>query len=232
MKILALIPAREGSKGVPGKNIKMLGNKPLIQYTIESAKESKLLTDIVVSTDGLEIADLAKKLNIDVPFMRPSQFASDTASSFDVVIHAIETLEQEGKFFDAVCLLQPTYPFREKGLIDKAILQFINHSSDSLISVLPVPHEFNPHWVFEPNLKNHLVIATGDLQIIKRRQDLPGAYYRDGSIYLTKVDVLKNQKSLYGLKIGYIESNYDYYVNIDTLKDWKLAEKKLKLLFN
>jgi len=126
-------------------------------------------------------------------------------------------------------LLQPTSPFRPKGFIDLAIQKFINEEVDALVSVLPVPHEFNPHWVFEPNEKGLLQIATGDKEIIKRRQDLPQAFFRDGLIYITKTSVIK-EGSFYGTKLSYLENHPDFYVNIDTLEDWEKATAKLPLI--
>lgn len=228
MKILGIIPARGGSKGVPRKNIKLLAGKPLLQYTSDIAKESNFLTDFIISSDDSEILEVASKLNIEVPFVRPKELSDDRSSSIDVVIHAIEELEKQNRFYDAVCLLQPTSPFREKGFIDLAIQKFINKNTDSLISVLKVPHEYNPHWTFEQDNNGNLRISTGEENIIKRRQDLPNAYFRDGSIYLTKVNVIKNQESFYGKSITFIESNPDFYCNIDTLKDWEVAENLVK----
>ena len=226
MKILAIIPARGASKGVPKKNIKLLHGKPLLQYTFESAQDSKLLTHVILSSDNLEIIEAAHKIGLEAPFVRPQELATDTASSIDVVLHAIDFMERKGLFYDAICLLQPTSPFRKSGFIDKAIEKFISQKSDSMISVLKVPHEFNPHWVFEEDATGNLKIATGENEIIKRRQELPNAYYRDGSLYLTKMEVLKNKKSFYGNTIGYIENDPEFYCNIDTMKDWELAEKK------
>lgn len=224
MKILGIIPARGGSKGVPRKNLKMLGNSPLIAYTWESAQQSQLLSDIILSSEDDAIIDWAKNNGLEVPFVRPKALATDTASSIDVVIHAINTLERQNKYYDAVCLLQPTYPFREKGFIDKALEKFIKSNADSLISVLKVPHEYNPHWTFCENEKGFLKIATGENEIIKRRQDLPLAYFRDGNIYITRVEVIKSQQSFYGDKISFIESDESFYCNIDTMEDWIKAE--------
>jgi CMP-N,N'-diacetyllegionaminic acid synthase len=226
MKILGLIPARGGSKGVPKKNIKLLGRKPLIEYTLDDAKNSKLLTEIVVSTDDEEIAIAAEISGLKPPFLRPAEYAQDASTSLEVVQHAIAFFESQNIFFDAVCLLQPTNPFREKGFIDKAIEKFINSNADCLVSVLPIPHEFNPHWAFEENELGLLKIATGEDKIIPRRQELPKSFHRDGSIYITKTAVIKNG-SLYGNSIAYIESNPDFHVNIDTIKDWEKAENLL-----
>ncbi len=229
MKILGLIPARGGSKGVPQKNKKILGNLPLISYTINSAKKSKLLHSILVSTDCVDLFQIAENSGCKPPFFRPSELSQDSSTSIEVVQHAIQFFEEQGIIYDAVCLLQPTSPFRKEGFIDNAIQQFIDKQVDSLISVLPVPHEYNPHWTFEIQENGLLKIATGEENIIPRRQDLPKAYHRDGSIYITKVSVLK-QGSFYGDSMAYIESDPDWYVNIDTATDWiKAEELRIKL---
>ncbi len=227
MKILGLITARGGSKGVPFKNIKLLHHKPLIAYTFEAAKQAELLSDIILSTDNEEIIKVANDIGLEVPFVRPLELATDTTSSIDVVIHAINYLESIGKYYDAVCLLQPTSPFRKIGFIDDAINMFLQKDVDCLLSVLQVPHEYNPHWTFEEKGDGKLQIATGEKEIIKRRQELPKAFFRDGSIYITKTRVLKEKHSFYGESIGYIESDAEYFCNIDTMKDWELAEKKV-----
>jgi CMP-N,N'-diacetyllegionaminic acid synthase len=229
MKILGLIPARGGSKGVPQKNKKMLGNLPLISYTINSAKKSNLVHSILVSTDCFDLFHIAENLGCKPPFFRPSALSQDTSTSIEVVQHAIQFFEEQGILFDAVCLLQPTSPFRKEGFIDTAIQQFIDKQVDSLISVLPVPYEYNPHWTFEIQENGLLKIATGEEHIIPRRQDLPKAYHRDGSIYITKVSVLK-QGSFYGDSMAYIENDPEWYVNIDTATDWiKAEELRIKL---
>ncbi len=196
---------------------------PLIEYTIHAAKESELLTDTIVSTDDEEIAIAAEISGCKPPFVRPSELAQDTSTSIEVVQHAIDFFEKQNIFFDAVCLLQPTSPFREKGFIDAAIRKFIEKQSDSLVSVLPVPHEYNPHWTFEETKEGLLKIATGDAVMIPRRQELPKAFHRDGSVYITKTSVIK-KGSFLGESVAYIESNPDFYVNIDTMEDWKQAE--------
>lgn len=227
MRILGIIPARGGSKGVPGKNIKLLGNKPLIAFSIISGLQSKLLTKVIVSSDSLEIIEVAKQWNAEVSFQRPANLADDRSSTLAVVQHAIQFYEDKGEVFDAVCLLQPTSPFREAGFIDAAIQQFMSSNADALVSVLPVPNEFNPHWTFTTNDKEFLEIATGEQELITRRQELPKAFHRDGSIYITKIETIK-KGSLYGEKLSYIESNLKYYVNIDSIDDWNKAEHLLK----
>ncbi len=232
MKILGVIPARAGSKGVPNKNIKILGNKPLIQFTAEAAQKCKYLDRVLLTTDSEEIARIGRGIGLYVPFLRPSDLAIDTAPTLPVIQHALQYLEKGGMVFDAVCLLQATSPFRPDGFIDAAIERFIEKDADSLISVLPVPHEYNPHWVFEEDTDGYLRIATGEKEIIKRRQELPNGYYRDGSIYITKTKVIMGQGSLYGQNIAHIVSDLRYKVNIDTMDDWYTAENKYKELYN
>lgn len=232
MKILAIIPVRGGSKGVPGKNIKLLGGKPLLAYTSELALQSKQLTEVMVSTEDEPIGELAKSLGVQVPFMRPMALAQDDTPTIDVLIHALEWYKNQTIFFDAVCLLQVTSPIRTLDFLDKAIEKFMASDCDSLVSVQKVPHEYNPHWTFEVNAEGNLKIATGEAEIIPRRQELPTAYHRDGSVYITKTDVLLKEHSLYGKNTAFIESDPDFYLNIDTMEDWEKAEamiqKKLK----
>lgn len=225
MKLLALIPARGGSKGVPRKNIKLLGGKPLLWYSYESARESGLFTEIVLSTEDAEIAETGKSIGMMVPFMRPAEFATDAAKSIDVVNNTLDEMEKIGYQYDAVVLLQPTSPFRQKGVLNKAFQTFIDTQADSLVSVRKVPHQFNPHWLFEADENNLLRIATGDKELIGRRQELPDAYYRDGQIYITKTDVLKQQKSFTGKRLAYLLNEHEgSAINIDNMADWNEAE--------
>jgi CMP-N-acetylneuraminic acid synthetase len=228
MKILAIIPARGGSKGVPGKNIKLLNGKPLLAYTSEIAMQSKMLSEVMVSTEDEQIKNVAARLGMKVPFMRPQALAQDKTPTIDVIIHALEWYEKQNIFFEAVCLLQITSPFRTVEFLDKAIAKFIESDCDSLVSVQKVPLEYNPHWTFEVNDEGNLKIATGEIKIIPRRQDLPTAYHRDGSIYITKTTVLLEEHSLYGKSTAFIESDPELYVNIDTMEDWENAEKMLQ----
>jgi N-acylneuraminate cytidylyltransferase len=230
MNILAVIPARGGSKGVPGKNKKLLNGKPLIQYSIDAALQSKYISEVLVTTDDLTIVEMAKSLGANVPFVRPKHLAEDATPTLPVIQHAVSYLENEGKQFDAICLLQPTSPFRPKGFLDTAVETFQQKQTDALVSVLEVPHQYNPHWTFEANEHGVLQIATGEKNIITRRQELPKAYHRDGSIYITKTNILMHENSLYGNSLAYIVSDSEYYVNIDTLEDWEKATELAKTI--
>ncbi|MEM1318957.1 MAG: acylneuraminate cytidylyltransferase family protein [Bacteroidota bacterium] len=229
MKILGLIPARGGSKGIPRKNIKKLGDKELIRYTIETGLQCRSLDQLVVSTEDDEIAAISALAGASVPFLRPAALASDHSPTLDTVLHAMQYFDAQQQPFDAVCLLQPTIPFRSVTDIEAAINAFKDHEADSLISVREVPHTYNPHWVFEVKPgTNFLDIATGEGHIITRRQDLPKAYYRDGSIYISSRKALLEQGSLYGQNIAYHINEQSPDINIDTPADWEQAEAYLK----
>lgn len=229
MKVLGIIPARGSSKGVPRKNIKLLVGKPLLAYTAESALKAKLLTKIVLSTEDMEIAEIGKSLGIDVPFLRPAELATDTTPTLPVVLHVIEYLKKNGEEFDAICLLQPTNPLRRSEDIDNCIELLEKSGAESVISVLKVPHEYNPKWVYWQNESGEMVLTTGDSEPIPRRQDLPPAFHREGSIYLTKTEVLLKYGNLYGNKVLGYEVSPQNSVNIDTLDDWKKATKHIRL---
>ena len=223
MKILGLIPARGGSKGVPGKNIKVLAGKPLIAFTVEQVNASNYIDRLILSTDDIAIADVARTIGLEVPFMRPEQLANDTAGSLAVVQHALDFVEANGEYYDAVCLLQVTSPYRPDGAIDEAIALFQSRKPDSLVSVRKVPDEFNPHWTFEIDSNDRLNIATGEEKIIPRRQELPPAYHRDGAIYITSVETIRNKESLLGDDIVAFPIDSPKLINIDTMDDWNEA---------
>lgn len=228
MKVLAIIPARGGSKGIPKKNIRLLNGKPLIFYTIDSAISSKYIDTIVVNSDSEEILNLvSQNKKIDI-LKRPNYLATDDSPTFDSILYTLDYYRSKQKYFDSVLILQTTFPFRDFLLIDLAIEKFYNTKADSLISVIEVPHHFNPHWVFEEDENNNLFISTKETKLISRRQELPKSFIRDGAIYITKVDVIYKKLSLYGEKVSYILNNSEYYVNIDTENDWLIAEKIIR----
>jgi CMP-N-acetylneuraminic acid synthetase len=228
MRVLGLIPARGGSKGVPRKNIRMLGGKPLLQYTAETARAARLLSRVVLSTDDEEIAEIGRDCNLEVPFMRPTELAADATPSLLVVKHALEWLGSRGDLFDAVCLLQPTHPFRQSGDIDACIALLAESGADSVVTVLPVPPEYNPHWVFFRGPDGALRLSTGESTPIPRRQDLPPAFHREGSVYVTLRDVVLKGGSLFGERVIGYPVDPGKSVNIDTQDDWARAERLLR----
>ena len=230
MRMLGFIPARQGSKGVPAKNIKPLGNKPLIGYTIETALKIEKLDRVVVSTDSELIGNIAKSLGAEVPFLRPSHLASDESPTIDSIIHCLNFFQTQKESFDAVCLLQPTVPFRQLTEIKKAISVFEEKDFDSLVSVIKVPAHYNPHWQYKLDDNESLRLFIGEERVVSRRQLLPLTYIRSGSLYITKTKVILEQKSIYGKNPGAIIDNNNFLVNIDTLEDWTKAEIILKRL--
>lgn len=227
MRVLGLIPARGGSKGVPRKNIRLLSGKPLIAYTAEAALAAKRLARVILSTEDAEIAAVGQSLGVEVPFLRPSELAQDDTPTLPVVQHTLRWLEEHDSYFDAVCLLQPTCPLRRPADIDASIELLERSDADSVISVLPVPLEYNPHWVYFQDKGGWLHLSMGEDAPISRRQDLPPAFHREGSIYVSRRDIVMEQNCFYGKHlIGYpIEPQYS--VNIDTEEDWARAEKLL-----
>jgi CMP-N,N'-diacetyllegionaminic acid synthase len=226
MRVLGLIPARGGSKGIPRKNVRPLAGKPLIQHTIDAARAAGRLTRVIVSTDDAEIADVARRGGAEVPFLRPGELARDDTPMLPVVQHALDTLEQAGELYDAVCLLQPSSPLRTGADIDACIAMLEQEEADAVVSVLPVPAEYNPHWVYFRRSDGTLRLATGETTPIPRRQALPPAFHRDGAVYVTRTAVVRHG-SLYGERLlGYL-MDPAWSVNLDERADWERAEALL-----
>jgi CMP-N,N'-diacetyllegionaminic acid synthase len=222
MKVLGLIPARGGSKGVPEKNIKELAGKPLIAYTIEAAMQSGVFADIFISTDDEKIAAVSKNYGIEIPLLRPAALATDTTPMLDVIRHVIDYYQKKNIQFDAICLLQPTCPFRRSSHIKEAVLLFEQNGYDSLISVQELPQKYNPHWVFIEKKPGELELFTKEKQPISRRQDLPNAFIREGSIYIFRQKTLDLYQNIYGNNIGYFLMR-DESVNVDSMEDFTRA---------
>jgi len=224
VRVLGLIPARGGSRGVPRKNIRLLGGKPLIGYTIEAARDARRIDRFIVSTEDAEIASVARTLGAEVPFDRPSELARDETPMVPVIAHAIDAMTASGWAPDAVCLLQPTYPFRSASEIDACIEKLEATRADCIISVHHVPHNFNPHWVYFQSPDGSLRIATGEAEPIPRRQELPSAFHRSGSVYVFRAKVVTERGSIYGERVMGHETPVESSCNIDTLDDWAEAE--------
>jgi CMP-N,N'-diacetyllegionaminic acid synthase len=199
-KVLALIPARGGSKGLPGKNSKSLGGKPLLGWPIQAARESRHVDRVIVSTDDPGIAEKARELGGEIPFLRPSPLASDTATTFSVIEHAIKFLEErERTTFDYIVLLEPTSPLTEAEDVDKAIeiLESKRVIADSIVSVSRL---VNAHPDFTVSITNIGVIAPYGLNgfaSMNRRQDLSRLYVFEGTIYISDTQVLLTKRSFY-----------------------------------
>jgi CMP-N,N'-diacetyllegionaminic acid synthase len=227
IRVLGLIPARGGSKGVPRKNLQPLCGKPLLQYTAEAALAARLLSCVILSTDDEEIAEVGRRCGLSVPFMRPAELARNETPTLPVVQHAVLWMEAQGEKFDAVCLLQPTNPLRRPEHIDGCIELLESGDADAVITVLAVPEEHNPHWVYFRQEDGTLRLSTSESTPIPRRQDLPAAFHREGSVYVTRRDVIINEQSLYGRRLLGFPLESKQTVNIDSLEDLARASALL-----
>ena len=227
MKVLGIVTARGGSKGVPMKNVRLLAGKPLLQYTAEAARAAKLLTKTILTTDDKEIAEVGRQCGLEVPFLRPPELARDDTPTLPVLQHAVRFLEDRGEFFDAICLLQPTNPMRQSSDIDACVALLEKTGVDSVVTVLPVPAEYNPHWVYFRNDDGTFRLSTGEKTPIPRRQLLPPAFHREGSVYVMRRAVLMLKNSLFGDTLAGQLMDPARSVNIDTMEDWAEAEKLL-----
>lgn len=223
MNILALIPARGGSKGIPRKNIKLLNGKPLIQYTLEQAARVGLFTRIAVSTEDDEIAEVCASIGFTLDYKRPASLAEDSTPTLPVILHVLAEEKKRGREYDAVCLLQTTSPFRSDEIIKAAVDKMeLEPTLDAIISMKEVPNHFHPSWVFKQTETGQ--ILPYENEVPTQRQLLKPVYYRDGAVYLTKTDCLIKQESLFGKHTGMVINN-DVSVNLDTMEDWYAAEK-------
>ena len=224
-KVLAIIPVRGGSKGVPRKNIKLLDGRPLIYYTIREAKKSRCVDRVVVSTEDNEIKKTAIELGAEV-IDRPIELAQDTSTTPETLIHSINFLkEKEGYVPDTVVLLQATTPLRKVKDIDAAIELFLNKNPDSVVSVCEAPGKMNPHWVRkieEGQLKPYLKEDEENPHLM--RQELPKVYWRNGMIYIVKTEVLLKTKNLYGSVCLPYVMDTKFRINIDEPMDFILIE--------
>ncbi|HEU4589066.1 MAG TPA: acylneuraminate cytidylyltransferase family protein [Gemmatimonadales bacterium] len=225
MRVLGLVPARGGSRGVPRKNTRLLCGRPLLWYTARAAHGSRQLTRVVLSTDDPEIAEIGRGCGLDVPFIRPDALARDDAPMLPVVQHALRALEPQDGRYEAVCLLQPTNPLREAGDIDACIELLATSGADSVVTTQPVPAQYNPHWVYFPLPDGSLRLSTGEAAPVSRRQALPPAVHRDGTVYVTRREVLVDADSLYGARVLGYAMEPARSLNIDTPADWALAER-------
>ena len=222
-KILAVITARGGSKGIPGKNIKPLGGHPLIAWTIKAAAGSKYLDNFLVSTDDEKIAEVSRQYGAPVPFMRPAELATDSAKSIPVVQHAINWFkENKKKEFDCVMLLQPTSPFRKVEDIDKSIEKMIETGADSVMGMKKLV-DFSLAKLKILDGDKILPLIEDEGRESKTRSELKDLYKRNCAIYLTRTDLIM-QGDLFGKDSRAYLMPEDRSIDINTLTDFELAE--------
>lgn len=227
-KVIALIPARGGSKGLPGKNIRSMCGKPLIAWTIEKAKLSKYLDMILVTTDCQEIAAIAKRYGACVPFLRPDELATDRSSTYDALHHALEHLRlAEDQNFDFVVLLEPTSPLREDTDIDRMLehLSRMSAEFDSIISI----GEVNEHPSIVRRVRdNNLEPFWQELKQTTRRQDNEPAYFPYGVAYIAKTNILLAEKTFYTRRCTYFKIKRYQNYEIDDFYSFLCAETVMR----
>lgn len=233
MKIIGIIPARGGSKSIPGKNIKKIGGKPLIAWSILSALKSSL-DRVIVSTDEPKIARIAKKYGAEVPFIRPAKLAGDTVGMEPVLLHTLEWLKKnEGYVPDAVALLQSTCPLRKTKHINEAIEIFKKKSPDSIVSAHEAMANNNPGWILKKDARGNVTLFNGEplTEMKTRRQELPVCYSRNDIIYLLRPKNLYEKiPNLYGKKVELYVMDNKWDLDINTPDDWLDAEIKFHKL--
>lgn len=228
-RILGLIPARGGSKGLPGKNIKSLLGKPLIAWTIEQAQKSTCFDRIFVTTDSEEIAEVSRRYGVEVPFLRPTALAADESPTADAVIHVLEEWKERGERFDYIALLEPTSPLRRDRDIDRSIrLLLENPAVDSLISVGEV-HMEHPLIVKKISENGFVTPYLQDGAPIHQRQQADKAYFPYGVLYICRTEVYKRERTFYTKKTipFYIERWQNY--EVDDALDFLIVETIMKL---
>lgn len=223
-KVLAVIPARGGSKGIPGKNIIKVNGIPLLEYTIRSALESSHITDIALSSDSCQILSICNKYNQVRPILRPSYLADDNSSSYDAVIHALSSFEEfSGVTYDIIIMLQPTTPFRETNLIDNCLISLNSDNFDSVLTLVDVG-AIHPQRMYDIDANGKIEpLLLNQEDPMAPRQSLKKYYIRSGDVYAIKRSSLFLFKSLIGSQChGYVISP-DFAINIDTPLDLELA---------
>jgi len=230
MNIVALIPARGGSKGIPRKNIKNYAGKPLIAHSIELAKNISLINEIIVSTDDLEIANIAKNYGATVPFIRPFKYAQDESTDSQVFFHYINWLTENGKNIpDLIVHLRPTYPNRNIKNVENMIEIMIKEQSfDSLRTVIPAPYSpFKTYWLRDNNLEPLFKITENGIKEPYNigRQYLEKGYVHNGYVDIIRTSSMISKNSITGDKIYPYIMDSTCVNDIDTLEDWKNSEK-------
>lgn len=225
-KLLALIPARAGSKRVEHKNIKPLGGKPLIAWTIDAALKADLDLDVVVSTDAQEIADIALNYGAQVPFLRPEALARDTSSSFDAIEYTINRLKEAGQNYEYLLLLQPTSPLRQSHHIEEAFALYQAKQAKAVLSVSEIEHPIEWTMTLQADLCADDYIQQNAQNLTKRSQEFEKRYRINGAIFLIDIAAFLKHKTFYlptGGVYSYIMEN-KYSIDIDELSDFEYAE--------
>ena len=225
--VLAIIPARGGSRGLPGKNLMSLAGQSLIERAAAAARESGVVDRVILSTDSPAIAAEGRRAGIEVPFMRPAALAEDETPMLPVVTHAVEALEADGWNAAVVVLLQPTSPLRRPSHVRDAVMRLRDSGADSVVSVIELPRHMSPDYVMRLDA-GELKPFLPEGERLTRRQDARAAYVRDGTVYAFWRDTLRRHGSMYGTRCLPLMVPAEESVTIDTPDDWAVAERRLQ----
>lgn len=226
MSSICIIPARGGSKRIPRKNIKEFCGKPVIAYSIEAAIKSNLFDEVMVSTDDEEIADVAKKYGADVPFLRSKENSNDFAGLTDVILEVVSQYEKSGKKFDNICCILPTAPFVTAEKLNEAMQKLKNEMFDCVFPVVEYSYPIQRSL----KIDDDFIKMRWPENFTKRSQDLEPTYHDSGQFYLIKTESLLEEKKLFAKRSCCIVISEMEAQDIDTEKDWKLAEIKYKMM--
>ncbi len=229
MTCVAIIPARGGSKRIPGKNIRNFLGKPVIAYSIEAALNSKLFDEVMVSTDDETIAQIAKEYGADVPFMRSVANSGDFATTVDVILEVLSQYEADGKNFTTGCCIYPTAPFVSSELLQRALQLMNNQNFDTVFPIVQFDYPIQRSLQINQDGKVSMVWPEF---LLSRSQELPGRFHDTGQFYWFKSESLVKEKALFGNNSGALVLGSLECHDIDTPEDWELAELKYKRLFN
>ena len=224
--VLAIIPARGGSKGVPGKNLRPLGGQPLIAYAADAARRSGVVDRVVLSTDSEEIAAVGRSLGVDVPFLRPATLAADDTPMLPVLQHTLAALARDGWVPDIVVLLQPTSPLRRPEHIRDAVTLLRETKADSVVTVAEVPRHLSPDYVMRIDA-GRLVPFLAEGAGVIRRQDARAAYSREGTVYACWRTTIEQHGGIYGADCRPLLIDAQDSLSIDSPEDWIEAERRV-----
>ncbi len=232
MASIAIIPARGGSKRIPKKNIQKIGGKPLIYWSILQAKASKYIKKIIVSTDDLELKEIALKYGAEVPWMRPKELAEDHTPTIDVLLNVFQMMGKESDSYKISVLLEPTAPLRLPIHIDNAIEKLFNSDADCVLGVCEIPHVLNPEELLvieKGKLKPYIKNKEMDQRNLRGKQT--PVYVQSGLVYAFKIKSLLENKSLYGKKCLPLIIDWEFFLDIDTKEDLEIANFKIRKIY-
>jgi N-acylneuraminate cytidylyltransferase/CMP-N,N'-diacetyllegionaminic acid synthase len=229
-RILCIVPARAGSKGLPGKNIRPLAGKPLLAWPIAAARGSAYVDRVIISTDSQAFADIAVAHGADCPFLRPAELASDTAPSLDFILHAIDTLAADGEHYDILLLLEPTSPLTEASDVDAALEQLVASDASAVVGISAMETQHPAFSVLKDDRGLIRPAQSADFANLPRRQDLDPVFALDGSLYISTIDALRKERGFcHSNTLGYVTERHKAF-EVDDLVDFIAIEAILKHL--